>query len=236
VRFKLVQLNFIHRILYTVLVLSFFFSALSGCNGQNQNTVNESYDKTKRVGGDCEAGYCDLLYKGMPEEINSVDTSAGWYEKGQKLVVTGTVFQIDGRTPAAGVIVYYHHTDNNGYYSPGNEKPENQTRHGHIRGWIKTGEDGKYTIYTIRPAPYPGEEFPAHIHWLIKEPDIANEYWVEDLVFEDDKLLIPFQQKHTAGSRGGNGVVRTTVIDNIQFAQHDFILGLNIPNYPQSRK
>lgn len=216
-----------------------FFTTLTGCNGQNQNASQNPNNNTNRgnntnrVGGDCEAGYCDLMYAGMPKEIKSVDTSAGWYEKGQKLVVTGTVFQIDGKTPAPNVIVYYHHTDNDGYYSPGNNKPENQTRHGHIRGWVKTGENGKYTIYTIRPAPYPREEFPAHIHWLIKEPDITNEYWVEDLVFDDDKLLLPFLKNHPMGNRAGSGIARILLKGDLQIAEHDFVLGLNIPNYPE---
>ena len=220
------------RILF-IRLLSVFLIILTGCNGQNQGTSQNSYDKTKRVGGECEAGYCELMYKGMPAEIDAVDTSAGWYEKGQRLLVTGTVFQIDGKTPVPGVIVYYHHTDNDGYYSPRNDKPENQTRHGHIRGWVKTGKDGKYAIYTIRPAPYPGREFPAHIHWLIKEPGIGNEYWVEDLVFDDDKLLKTFLKDHPSGSRGGGGVAQISLKDGLQVAGHDFVLGLNIPNYPQ---
>jgi protocatechuate 3,4-dioxygenase beta subunit len=220
------------RILYIGLTIA-FFATLTGCNGQNPKAYQNPNNNTKRVGGDCEAGYCDLMYVGMSKEINSVDTSAGWYENGQKLVVTGTVFQIDGKTPAPNVIVYYHHTDNDGYYSPGNDKPENQTRHGHIRGWVKTDENGKYIIYTIRPAPYPNGEFPAHIHWLIKEPDIGNEYWVDDLVFDDDKLLMPFLKKHSLESRGGSGVARILLKDDLQIAEHDFVLGLNIPDYPR---
>lgn len=226
------------NLLYQFFLISVLINMLTGCNGQNQNIrkyVNQnSNDTNERVGGDCEARYCDLIYNGMPEKINSVDTSAGWYEKGQKLIVTGTVFQLDGKTPAPNVIVYYHHTDNNGYYSPGNDKSENQTRHGHIRGWVKTGEEGKYTIYTIRPATYPGEEFPAHIHWIIKEPDIENEYWIEDLVFDDDMLLLPFSKKHKLGSRGGSGIVRVLLKDDLQIAEHDLVLGLNVPNYPKT--
>jgi len=210
-----------------------FFATLTACNIQNQSAAQTSYDSTKRVGGDCEAGYCDLIYVGMPKEINSVDTSAGWNEKGQKLLITGTVFQIDGKTPAPNVIAYYHHTDNNGYYSPRNDKPENQTRHGHLRGWVKTGPDGKYAIHTVRPAPYPGEQIPAHVHWLIKEPDIENEYWVGDLMFEDDKLLIPYQKNHTVGNRGGRGVERVLLKGDLQIAEHDFVLGLGVENYPK---
>ena len=220
-------MNQIFHIGFIVILLA----PVAGCNGQNQNAGQNSNNDIKRVGGDCEAGYCELMYVGIPKEINSVDTSAGWYEKGQKLVVSGTVFQIDGKTPAQDVILYYHQTDNDGYYSPRNDKPENQTRHGHIRGWVKTGEDGKYTIYTVRPAPYPNEEFPAHIHWLIKEPDIKNEYWVDDLVFEDDKRLIPFSKKHPFENRGGNGIVKIISRNDLQIAEHKIVLGLNIPYY-----
>ena len=216
-------------------------AALSGCNGQNKNDGNNAdtkhRTKANSVGGDCEAGYCDLIYKGMPKKINPVDTSEGWYEKGQKLLVTGNVFQIDGTTPASNVIVYYHHTDNNGYYSPGNDKPEDQTRHGHIRGWMKTDENGKYTFYTIRPAPYPKEELPAHIHLIIKEPDIDNEYWINDINFDDDELLLAYMKKHPyENPRGGNGVVRILLKDSLQVAEHNIILGLNIPNYPKKSK
>ena len=224
------------RILHIGFIM-IFLATLTGCNGQHQNakqdTNQNSNKNTVRVGGDCEPGYCDLMYLGMPKKINPVDTSAGWYEKGQKLVVTGTVFQIDGKTPTPNVIVYYHHTDNDGYYSPRNDKPENKTRHGHIRGWVKTDRNGKYAIYTIRPAPYPNEELPAHIHWLIKEPDIGNEYWVDDLVFDDDKLLIPFRKNHPLENRGGSGIERILVKDDLQIVEHDFILGLNVPNYPK---
>ena len=207
---------------------------LISCNGHTQNAntnSNEPDTQTNRVGGDCEVGYCDMIYLGMPKEINSVDTSAGWSEKGQKLIIRGSVYQLDGKTPAPNVIVYYHHTDNDGYYSPRNGKPEN--RHGHLRGWIKTDERGKYTIYTIRPAPYPNGNNPAHVHFIIKEPDINNEYWIDDLLFDDDKLLKPFIKSHPPENRAGTGIVRIVSKDGLQIAEHKIVLGLNVPNYPK---
>ena len=206
---------------------------LVSCSGQsqkaNQAEVRERVSTDARVGGPCEA--CDLIYFGMPPEINNTDTTAGWSETGRKLVVTGTVFQQDAKTPASNIVVYYYHTDHSGYYAKGNT-PETQTRHGRLRGWIKTGDDGKYAIYTLRPAPYPNEEFPAHIHLEIKEPDIKNEYWIDDIVFEDDARLKPFTEKHPSENRGGSGVVRVTIHDDVQLATHDIVLGLNIPGYP----
>jgi protocatechuate 3,4-dioxygenase beta subunit len=215
-----------------IIIITCLYLILTSCISQNKNSV-QSDNPEFRIGGDCEEGHCELMYLGIPEKINSIDTSAGWFEKGQKLLVTGTVFQIDGKTPASNTILYYHHTDNDGFYSTRNDKPENQTRHGHIRGWVKTDKNGKYSIYTIRPAPYPKEKQPAHIHWLIKEPDIKNEYWTDDLVFDDDKLLIPHIKKYPQENRGGSGITRIVLKDNLQIAEHNIILGLNIPNYPK---
>ena len=221
-----------------------FYLLLVSCNSHGQippptrtaEPQRAETDRSPRVGGECEEGYCELMYFGMPKEIKPEDTSPGWNEKGQKLIVTGTVFKIDGRTPAPNVIIYYHQTDNDGYYSPRNDKPENQTRHGHIRGWVKTDANGKYTIKTIRPGPYPGREDPAHIHLIVKEPDIANEYWLDDLVFDDDKRLIPFRKKHPASApRGGSGTLFPLIKGDVQIAEHDIILGLNIPNYPKKQ-
>lgn len=219
-----------------LIVILLFHVALLSCESQAQSSTSDTSRAAERVGGECEEGYCELMYFGMPKEIGSVETSPAWNEKGQKLIVTGTVFRIDGRTPAPDIVIYYHQTDNDGYYSPRKDKPENETRHGHIRGWVKTDKNGKYTIRTIRPGPYPGRDTPAHIHLMIKEPDIANEYWIDDLVFDDDKLLIPFRKSNPeTAPRGGSGTLFPLLKGDIQIAEHDIILGLNIPNYPKKK-
>jgi protocatechuate 3,4-dioxygenase beta subunit len=220
--------------LFCIGVLATTIFGFTHCNGQTRNvgrSDESAGDPLQPVGGSCEN--CDLMYVGMPRTINAVDTSAGWMETGQKLIVTGTVFQLDGKTPAPNTIVYYYHTDNSGSYSKRHDKPENQTLHGHIRGWVKTDENGKYTLCTIRPAPYPNDVVPAHIHLIIKEPNIQNEYYVDELHFDDDKLLIPYRKKHPFENRGGSGLLRIVLKDDLQIAEHDIVLGLNIPNYPK---
>lgn len=213
----------------TVFKLLFVCMAFVACKGQTSEKVQTNGNGI--VGGGCDG--CELMYVGMPEEIAPADTSPGSNEKGQKLIVTGTVFQLDGKTPAKDVVIYYWQTDSEGYYSPKPGMDERAKRHGHIRGWVKTGEDGKYTINTIRPAPYPNDVLPAHIHLAIKEPDVENEYYTDDINFDDDKLLIPHFKKYPKENRGGSGVVRVLLKDNLQIAEHDIILGLNIPNYPK---
>lgn len=219
------------RLGFFIILLSF----LTSCNGQpkntNQTTKKSSNEKSLVVGGGCDG--CEIMYVGMPSNLKAVDTSAGWTEKGQKLLVTGTVFEIDGKTPAPNVIIYYWQTDNDGYYSSREGLDEKAITHGHIRGWIKTDEKGKYAIYTIRPAPYPNDFLPAHIHLSIKEPDIENEYYPDDINFDDDNLLIPYFKKYPQENRGGSGVVKTRFKNDLLIAEHDIILGLNIPNYPK---
>ncbi len=214
-----------------ILCKTILYLLLISCNEQtNHKPKNES---NKIVGNGCDG--CELMYIGMPKNISSIDTSSGWKEKGQKLIITGTTFQLDGKTPAPDVVIYYWQTDNNGYYSPKAEMDEKAKKHGHIRGWVKTDANGKYTIKTIRPAPYPNDILPAHIHLSIKEPDIENEYYTDEINFDDDKLLIPHLKKYRQENRGGSGITRILLKDSLQIAEHDIILGLNIPNYPKKR-
>ena len=223
--------------LYHIGLCVLLFTVLTSCNGQtksnNKTQTNSSTTKNKLVGGGCDG--CEIMFVGIPANISPVDTSVGWTEKGQKLLVTGKVYKIDGKTPAPNVIIYYWQTDNNGYYSPTKEMDEKAKRHGHIRGWIKTDENGKYSIYTIRPAPYPNANIPAHIHTSIKEPNVDNEYFIDEFVFDDDKLLTGTKRK-ALENRGGSGILRVLISGDLQIAEHNIILGLNIPNYPDTVK
>lgn len=206
---------------------------LTGCNGQiktPKKQIEIKADKSNPVGGGCDG--CELMYIGMPTNIKSIDTSEGWWEKGQKLLITGTVYTLDGEMAAPNVVIYYWQTDSNGYYSPKEGMDEQAKRHGHIRGWVKSDENGKYSIYTIKPAPYPNEDMPAHIHIAIKEPDIADEYYIDEFVFDDDSLLTD-KKRQALENRGGSGILRVQQTSDKQIAEHDIFLGRNIPNYPK---
>jgi protocatechuate 3,4-dioxygenase, beta subunit len=212
-------------------LLFLFLMSFTSCNGQTKKEESPKRSNSKIVGGGCDG--CELMFVGIPKNIQSVDTSSAWNEKGQRLLVTGKVLKIDGRTPAPNVIVYYWQTDNNGLYSPGigfNKKAE---KHGHVRGWVKSDENGSYSIYTIRPANYPNSDRVAHIHLSIKEPEIDNEYYTDKLVFSDDKFLTGAKKKKFE-NRGGSGILRLLIAKKMQVAEHNIVLGLNIPNYPAS--
>lgn len=212
-----------------VILISF----LTSCNRQikhDNHTHNVTKaDMEKIVGGGCDG--CELMYVGMPEEIFSEHTGIGWTEGNQKLMLTGKVLQLDGKTPTPNVIIYFWHTDDNGLYSSNEQTPEQAKEHGKLRGWVKSDENGNYTIKTSRPAAYPNLDMPQHIHLSIKEPDIQNEYYA-DLYFDDDPLYLKHKKKYGNQDRAGTEILRVLLDKEIQVAEHNIILGLNIPYYP----
>ncbi len=209
------------------------------CNGQapsgmQSNQSQKPLHKSELIGGGCDG--CELMFVGMPAQINPVDTSRGWKGSNQKLLITGTIYQLNGRTPAPDVVLYYWHTDATGLYTPTEGMNPRAKRHGALRGWVKTDATGKYAIYTSRPAHYPNGSEPEHIHFSVKEPNLPNEYYIDDVVFDDDPLLIDARKKRPFVNRGGSGLVRIALSEGVQIARRDIILGLNIDNYPQREK
>jgi protocatechuate 3,4-dioxygenase, beta subunit len=189
---------------------------------------SDSRKSDKAVGGGCEG--CEAIYEYGNKVLNAVDTLPDFNERGPKMEISGTIYHKDGKTPAKDVILYIYHTDQTGEYSTkGNAKGWGK-RHGYIRGWIKTGADGKYKFYTLRPGAYPGRQNPEHIHPTIKEPGY-KEYWIDEYLFEDDPILSQ-HEKNSQPGRGGKGVVTVSKGSNgLQVVKRDIILGLNVPGY-----
>src|SRR4029078_13597032 len=99
---------------------------------------------------------------GMPRTLGPRTRIAGPTEPGERMEISGVILGTDGRTPANGVILYVYHTDATGDHTPPAEQTADARRHGHLRGWMRTGADGAYAFTTIRPVPYPGRAIPAH--------------------------------------------------------------------------
>lgn len=209
---------------YQIGLIVVLCNVLSSCSGQTR-------ESNKAANG-------VLTYYGIAKKISSVDSSAGWKLKGQKILLTGIVYQIDGRTPAADVLLYYYQTDTDGKYlhkegeirsMPPNELGQT---HGYIRGWVQTDKEGKYSIYTVRPGAYPTNDEPAHVHITVKEPNDLDEYYLDDFVFDDDKILTSERRKRME-NRGGSGVLRLVQEGDLQIGERNIVLGLNIPGYPK---
>lgn len=199
----------------------------AACSGQN-NQAQEAAVKQQAavIGGPCEG--CEAIYEYGDKKLIPVDTLPDFSKGETPLKITGTILQSDGVTPAAGVIMYVYHTNQEGIYpTRGGERGWGR-RHGYLRGWIKTGADGKYTFYTQRPGAYPSRNAPAHIHVTLKEPG-KNEYYIDDFLFADDPLLQ--HQPPGKNPKGGAGLVTLTKEGGLWVARRDIVLGLNIENY-----
>lgn len=142
--------------------------------------------RTTQKGEECE--WCGALDAPANPPPRIVIPPAG--ETGEPLVISGNVYKEDGKTPAAGVLIYAYHTNAAGIYPK--RTPDDgraQWRHGYLRGWVRTGRDGKYEFRTIKPAAYPGRTEPAHIHLTMSAANYPE--YVGTIWFADDPLVTP---------------------------------------------
>ncbi len=213
------------------IILYLCTTSLIACsqNKTQANSKNESSISDKKVGGTCEG--CEAIYESPVafDQLNSIDTLPDFNEDGPKIEISGTIFQPDGKTPAAGVIMYLYHTDQHGEYSGGGNGSIWSKRHGYIRGWLKTDSNGFYKFYTLIPASYPNTTIQKHIHPTIKEP-AKTAYWIDDFLFNDDPFLIEKERKKKYPV-AGSGVLITRKEDGILKATRNIILGLNVKDY-----
>ncbi len=201
-------------------LLAFTFLSISGCTQSNKKP-------DRVVGSSCED--CDMMFEGMLQNPSWQTTIAGPDEPGEPMIIRGTIYKKDGKTPAPAVILYVYHTDNKGLYSPA-PKQAVAKRHGHLRGWMKTDQTGRYEFKTIRPASYPNSRNPQHIHPIVKEPTTSL-YWIDEFLFDDDPVLSD-QEKLNQQKRGGSGIVSLKKNEKgVWVGRRDIILGMNIPNY-----
>jgi len=206
------------------LVLSCFFAVclLTSCNSQT-----EENSQARLVGGPCEG--CEAVFEFGNRPLSAVDTLPDFDSGADQIKISGVIYNPDGKTPAKDVILYIYHTDENGIYTPGENATGWERRHGYNRAWLKTGADGEYAFYTIRPGVYPDRGQAAHIHPTILEPN-GNYYWLEDYYFEGDSLLTKEQLTPNRPRGGTSGVLSFRQQGSLWFAERDFILGENIPN------
>lgn len=187
-----------------------------GCTSRAQSRTGARADLY-----DCEG--CTEAIARQPAELSWSKTLTGEDEPGEALIVKGTVYMPDGITPAPGVVIYAHQTDDQGLYTGGPNDLRGRGNGLRLEGWVKTDSKGRYHFDTIKPAPYPSMTMPAHIHLYIGEPG-QRAYYVDDLVFAGefkvDQAYISAQEL-----RGGSGIVQLQPgPGGVLLAQRDIVL------------
>jgi protocatechuate 3,4-dioxygenase beta subunit len=187
----------------------------------------QSQNQDRHVGGPCEG--CEAVYEYSDRPLSSSITLPGYDTAQTKLIIYGVVFEKDGHTPADDVVLYFYHTDANGIYQPSPGARGWEKRHGALRGWLRTDNNGAYEIKTNRPASYPNRNIPAHIHVTIKEHGLTP-YYITDYYYSDDPFLTD-DQRDPKNARGGSGVLHLIKNGVHWTGERNIILGKNIPDY-----
>lgn len=117
-------------------------------------------------------------------------------EPGEPLIVSGTIYAPDGRTPVEGINLYVYQTDVTGVYSTTGSYQRNTRLHGSMR----SNKEGHYEFRTIKPGSYPGSTNPAHIHAFVSGPGYP-EYGIDDFHFDDDRFISD-EEKRKASAQG----------------------------------
>lgn len=137
-------------------------------------------------------------------------------EPGVRIVVSGRVFDANGR-PVPHVDIRAYHTDARGLYRADGSM-YSDTAPPRLRGSLRTDENGAYDIETIRPAPYPSRTLPAHIHFELHPPNGPRDYAI--LYFADDPLLTREQRAKTP-----QAICRLAPVKGVLHCTRDFHLG-----------
>lgn len=161
-----------------------------------------------------DASFARSGFDGQKEAADSWKTAiVSDKEPGEPLIVSGTIYAPDGRTPLPGISLFVYQTDATGKYSTSGGSNRNTRLHGLMR----TNAEGRYEFRTIKPASYPGSRNPAHIHAYVSGPGYP-EYWIDEYWFEGDPFVTDAMRRKLTSlgtfypiiklTRGPDGVLR----------------------------
>jgi protocatechuate 3,4-dioxygenase beta subunit len=160
-------------------------------------------------------------------------------EPGDRLVIHGTVFGPDGKTPVTNALVRVFHTDASGLYSRETSNAEGE-RNPRLQASLRTDSRGRYEIHTIMPGRYPGGKSPAHVHMSITPPG-GHEHHATFSFAGDPALTAEDYERHgrdgtfssvRPAERGPDGLLRCQRDIRLRSEERTRRPGLNNTNNP----
>ena len=154
-------------------------------------------------------------------ELSPVINLVADTEPGQRMVISGTIYLPGGKTPAKDAVLSVWQTDAKGFYIAGGGGAGEL--HPRIHGRIKTGADGKYELYTIRPGQYPSHTSPAHVHAHVSAPGFPEYALI--YYFEGDDLITEKNRLELNDHRGGTpSIIALHDSNGVLLGHRDIIL------------
>lgn len=160
------------------------------------------------------------IYDRAENQLSNTDTIPDYRSKINKLKLTGVIYQSDGVTPAKDVILFVEQPDENGDFELRNTGDARYVFH---RSWVKTDEDGRYTLYTFVPGGDRRYNQLQQIYPLIKAP-AKPEYKLETFLFDEDPLLTKTCRKRMAKKGDSTRILKLKTEDGILVAERNIVL------------
>ncbi|MFD1162163.1 dioxygenase family protein [Hwangdonia seohaensis] len=197
-----------------LLLISFSVTANAQETDNTSNDIPQNYKKRSPI------------YDYAEKQLNSVDTIPDFVSRSNKLKITGTIYESDGKTPAKNVLLFIHQADEDGNFEL---KRHNKKRYVKHRGWVKTDANGRYTFYTFIPGKYMFGNEITQILPIIKEPN-KPEYKIESFVFDNDPLLTE-SCRLKIEQTNPNRILKLDLKEGLFVANRDIILGKELEIY-----
>jgi protocatechuate 3,4-dioxygenase beta subunit len=189
--------NFLRRISLGAVALPFLANCQWGTSAQKTDTGG-ILDLIKK-NADTGQNWTGAI--GAPADVAWKTALAADTDTGVRMIVSGTVYAADGKTPAPNTLIYLYHTDIYGHYGQ-----KGEPRHGRYRGWMLTDAAGRYEFSSIRPASYPDSTIAAHVHMTLTTATL-RENSVDSILFEGDKFITA-RERNDVGRGGFNPILK----------------------------
>lgn len=156
----------------------------------------------------------------ITKDLRNMDTIPGFETKTNKLKISGIVYDSDGVTPAANVIVSIEQADEHGNFDVREVSGE---RYLHNRAFIKTDADGAYTFYTYIPGNDRRYNMLQQIITKVKEPNDPP-YEIASFLFDEDPLLTKLCRKRITKKGDSSRILKPTLVNGVYVVQKDIVL------------
>ncbi|HZV68044.1 MAG TPA: hypothetical protein VFG10_00790 [Saprospiraceae bacterium] len=120
-------------------------------------------------------------------------------EPGTKITVKGTVVNKSG-APYKNATIYAYQTSAKGWYADTAAHiliNSGDINHARLFGYLKTDDEGKFIIETIRPQGYPKSSLAGHIHLQYWRGGNKTLHGPDELQFEDDPRMTNERRKQS---------------------------------------
>lgn len=186
--------SFLRRAALTAAAVPFLLNCTTDSLAQKKSS-GDLFEQLRRNANDLGAE--GMGAREFPADVSWRTRLSTAADRGEQLLISGTVYDLDGKTAVPNALIYLYHTDSEGFYG----RKKGETQHGRYRSWMLTDARGRYEFQTIKPAPYPNRQIAAHVHMTITTVN-RREDWFDDILFEGDPL-ISARERAKAGEKGG---------------------------------